>query len=196
MEVRAPHHIQGILSLLGLEGYHTDPILKMMMEVQEEVLKHRRKQTGQKGRPPENRTLGMAIAAAAGTALSDSRREPHMTVSDAITDMAKKSGIPKAEIKTFRDNVSRGKVGAECGAVSKHPPKICILAEGRNFARRGPPIPSRYLTEFNNTPNPSIDWRPNLKGTRNVRHQSIPASSSGARPPRRVRHELMALAQE
>ena len=71
---------------LGFEGYHTDPILKMMMEVQEEVLKHRRKQTGQKGRPPENRTF---------------------------TDVAKKSGIPKAEIKTFRDNVSRGKVGAD-----------------------------------------------------------------------------------
>ena len=98
---------------LGFEGYHTDPILKMMMEVQEEVLKHRRKQTGQKGRPPENRTLGMAIAAAAVTALSDSRRDPHMTVSDAITDMATMSGIPKAEIKTFRANVSRGKVGAD-----------------------------------------------------------------------------------
>lgn len=98
---------------LGFEGYHTDPILKMMMEVQEEVLKQRRKQAGQKGRPPENRTIGMAIAAAAVTVLSDSRRDPHMTVSEALIGVAKQSGIAKAKIETFRDNVSRGKVGAD-----------------------------------------------------------------------------------
>jgi hypothetical protein len=73
----------------------------MMMETQEEVLKPRRKKEGKKGRPPENRSQVMTIAAAAVSVLSDTRREQSMKVSDAIAAVANSLGYPRRTSRHF-----------------------------------------------------------------------------------------------
>jgi hypothetical protein len=98
---------------LGFEPYLTDPILKMMMETQNEVLRSRRNNLGLKGRPPDNRSLTLTIAAAAVSVLSDSRRVDHLKVVAAVDAVARASGLEKNEIKHFRNNISRGKVAPD-----------------------------------------------------------------------------------
>ena len=94
------------LNAIGVERRLADPVQAFLLQRTNEIMLERRRAAGRKGTPtPFGTTAALAYTAAAVTTL---RIRHGRGLPDALTAVAKASGIERATIKEFRDNLSRG----------------------------------------------------------------------------------------
>ena len=93
---------------IGIDRRLLHPLQKLLFEVDNLILNERRRKSGKQGTPmPRDKASALTFAAAAVTLMK--KRGDYATVEQAERAVAHAAGIERKTIKTFRDNLNRGK---------------------------------------------------------------------------------------
>ncbi|OWJ74619.1 hypothetical protein CDV49_19075 [Haematobacter genomosp. 1] len=91
---------------MGVDRSLIDPLQIMLMDNADTTFLKRKRAQGRIGTTkPSRKVYPLAYAAAAVSILKDKHGED---LQDALAEVARASGISKSQLKTFRDNLSRG----------------------------------------------------------------------------------------
>jgi hypothetical protein len=99
--------------VIGIERKLIDPLERMRLDVGDAILRKRRRDEGKGNarRMPAPKSAALEVSAACVTVLKE--RGDYSNVDDAVTFVARATGIQRETIKGFRDNLSRRLVSEE-----------------------------------------------------------------------------------
>jgi hypothetical protein len=94
------------LRAIGVANELVHPLLRMLNDVDNEILETWRRRDGKAGTPmPIGKAMTLSFAAAAVTVLKE--RGDFDSIDDAVKTIARSAGLPWKVVKQFRDNLNR-----------------------------------------------------------------------------------------